>query len=174
MTGSRRKRLEQTLLHANCVAIGGSGVLILGKPGSGKSDLTLRLIDAAGSGLGQRPIKAMLVSDDQVLVKRRAGKLHASPPKAIAGLLEIRGYGIVRLPYRKSVSLALAVRLVPAAEIERLPGLEESRFEIAGVSLPLIRIDPAAASAPARLRAAISARPSRLRNRPVPGILRCP
>ncbi len=156
MTGSSRKSPEGILVHANCVALGRVGVLILGKPGSGKSDLTLRLIDAAGMGLGRKPIKAMLVSDDQVLVKRRAGKLYASPPKALAGLLEIRGLGIVRLPYRKSVAVALAVRLAPAARIERLPDLNKSRFEIAGLTLPLILIDPASASAPARLRAALA------------------
>ncbi len=156
MTGPRRKPLEPTLLHANCVAIGGLGVLILGKPGSGKSDLTLRLIDVPGSGLGRKPIRAILVSDDQVLVRVQAGKLHASPPKTIAGLLEIRGFGIVRVPYRKSVPLALAVRLTPAARIGRMP--EPSRFDIAGLSVPLIEIDPASPSAPARLRAALSSR----------------
>ena len=156
MTGPRRKPPEPTLLHANCVALGGVGVLILGPPGSGKSDLTLRLIDAPGRGLGPKPIKAMLVSDDQVLVTARAGKLHASPPKTIAGLLEIRGRGILRLAYRKSVPLALAVRLTPASRIERLP--EPAHFEIAGLSLPLIEIDAAAASAPARLRAALPLR----------------
>ncbi len=160
-------RLEQTLLHANCVAIGGAGVLILGKPGSGKSDLTLRLIDTAGSGLGGKPLKATLVSDDQVLVTRRAGKLHASPPKAIAGLLEIRGVGIVRLAYRKSVPLRLAVRLAPAAQIERLPGTANDRLEIAGLSLPAIDIDPAAASAPARLRAALASRKDRSTRNPL-------
>lgn len=166
MTGPRRKPPEPILLHANCVALGGLGVLILGKPGSGKSDLTLRLIDAPGGGLGQKPVKAMLVSDDQVLVRARAGKLVASPPKTIAGLLEIRGLGIMRLAYRKSVPLALAVRLTPASRIERLP--EPARFEIAGLSLPLVEIDAAMPSAPARLRAAL------LRKPPVPGILRCP
>jgi len=156
MTGRRRKPPEPTLLHANCVALGGVGVLILGKPGSGKSDLTLRLIDAPGVGLGRKLVKATLVSDDQVLVRVRAGKLVASPPKTIAGLLEIRGLGIMRLPYRKSVPLALAVRLTPATQIERLP--EPRRFAIAGLSLPLIDIDPAAAAAPARLRAALTGR----------------
>ncbi len=156
MTGPRRKPPEPTLLHANCVALGGVGVLIVGPPGSGKSDLTLRLIDAPGSGLGPKPVKAVLVSDDQVLVTARAGKLYASPPRTIAGLLEIRGQGIMRLPYRKSIGLALAVRLAPAAQIIRLP--EAARFEIAGLSLPLIEIDPASASAPARLRAALPSR----------------
>ncbi len=156
MTGPRRKPPEPVLLHANCVGLGGVGVLILGKPGSGKSDLTLRLIDASGAGLGRKPVKAALVSDDQVLVTARAGKLYASPPKAIAGLIEIRGLGIRRVPYSKSVLLALAVRLTPAAQIARLP--EPSRFAIAGLSLPLVEIDPASPSAPARLRAALTAR----------------
>ena len=89
----------------------------------------------------------------------RAGRLYAAPPKAIAGLLEIRGVGIVRVAYRKSVLLVLAVRLAPADAIERLPGTAKNRIEIAGLSLPVIEIDPAAASAPARLRAAIFPRP---------------
>jgi serine kinase of HPr protein (carbohydrate metabolism regulator) len=156
MTEPRRKPPEETLLHANCVALGARGVLILGRPGSGKSDLTLRLIDAAGLGFGRTPIKATLVSDDQVLVRRKAGRLHASPPATIAGLLEIRGMGLVRPPYRRSVALALAVRLTPAAQIDRLPGLAKNHIEIIGLSLPLIEIDPVAASAPSRIRAALA------------------
>ena len=51
--------------------------------------------------------------------------------------------------------MRLAVRLTPAAEIERMPDLGSARMEILGVSLPLILLDPLAASAPARLRAAL-------------------
>ena len=54
-----------------------------------------------------------------------------------------------------TAELKLAVRLTPAAEIERMPDLEKSTMEILGVSIPLILIDPEKASAPARLRAAL-------------------
>ena len=37
-----------TFLHATCVALAGAGVLLIGPPGSGKSDLALRLIDVDG------------------------------------------------------------------------------------------------------------------------------
>jgi hypothetical protein len=47
------------------------------------------------------------------------------------------------------------VRLRPAGEIERMPELADARHRVLGVSIPLIEIDPAAASAPARVRAAI-------------------
>ena len=42
---------EEALIHGTCIAIGAEGVLLVGKPGSGKSDLALRLIDQSGSGL---------------------------------------------------------------------------------------------------------------------------
>ena len=51
--------------------------------------------------------------------------------------------------------LRLAVRLTPAAEIERLPDLGQARMDILGIALPLILLDPQNASAPARLRAAL-------------------
>ena len=62
-----------TLIHASCVEFMGSGLLICGRPGSGKSDLCLRLIDAG----------AKFVSDDQTVVENRGGKLTASAPDSI-------------------------------------------------------------------------------------------
>lgn len=141
------------LLHATCVAIGGRGVLLRGPSGSGKSDLALRLIDASGRAHGEETLAARLVSDDQVRVRREGDRLYASAPPALAGLIEVRGLGIVRLDAAPETELALAVRLLPAAEIERLP--EPRRVEILGVALPQVEIDAAAASAPARVRVAL-------------------
>jgi hypothetical protein len=59
------------------------------------------------------------------------------------------------LPVRASVSLTLAVQLTEAAKIDRLPETDRARFEVLGVALPLVLIDPAYASAPARIRAAL-------------------
>ena len=89
------------LLHATCVAIDGRGVLLMGKPGSGKSDLALRLIDRG----------ALLVADDSTLVEPANGRLRATCPATIAGKLEVRGIGIVTLPSRGAAEIALCVAL---------------------------------------------------------------
>jgi HPr kinase/phosphorylase len=146
---------EEALIHATCLAIGGAGVLLVGKPGSGKSDLALRLIDGQGGGLTGAMRGARLVADDQVVVRRVAEQLLASAPPALHGKLEVRGLGIVAVPSEANVPLRLAVRLTPAAEIERLPELARARMEILGLAIPLVLIDPETASAPARIRAAL-------------------
>lgn len=121
------------LIHASCAARNGEGVLILGAPGAGKSDLLLRLLDHGFD----------LVADDQVNVE--AGR--AQPPPSLAGLLEVRGLGLIRMPHVAPVTLALAVRLERG---ERLPAPEADE-----TGLPLVRIDPALASAPARVAMAL-------------------
>lgn len=146
---------EEAILHGTCLAIGEAGVLLLGSPGAGKSDLALRLIDGAGTGLSGVQRLARLVADDQVLVRAGSGGLTASAPPSIAGKLEIRGLGIAEVPFRPGVMLSLAVQLTPASQIERMPAPEGMRIRILGHSLPLVRIDPAAASAAARVRAAL-------------------
>lgn len=147
--------VEQTLLHGSCIAVGGFGVLLLGSPGSGKSDLVLRMIDQPGTGFSGTLKAAQLVADDQLVIRLDKGKLRASAPPVIAGHLEIRGLGLVSLSHVPEVTLALAVRLTSAASIERLPDLEKSCFEVLGTRLPMILIDPVSASAPARIRAAL-------------------
>jgi HPr kinase/phosphorylase len=131
------------ILHGTCVALGEEGLLLLGKPGSGKSDLALRLIDEGG----------LLVADDQVRVAPRGASLIASAPPALAGLLEIRGIGIIRTAAKPEVELTVVIQLEKEALIDRLP--EEESHDILAVALPLYRIDPTAASATARARAAL-------------------
>lgn len=146
---------EPVTIHASCVALGDMGILIEGAPGSGKSDLVLRLIDEPGYGCADTLLRGRLVADDQTLIERRGNDLIASSPKPIAGLFEIRGQGIVKVHHLCDVKLALAVKLAPASEIERMP--EASFRHIAGVALRAIAIDPGKASAPARIRAALTA-----------------
>lgn len=146
---------EEALIHGTCIAVGGDGVLLVGKPGAGKSDLALRLIDQGGGGLSGLPRRAELVADDQVVIRRQGHALIASAPAALRGKLEIRGLGIAELSVAAECPLRLAVRLTPAAEIERMPDLGAARMDILGVALPLILLDPQNASAPARLRAAL-------------------
>ena len=131
-------------IQATCVAIDGTGVLIRGAPGSGKSDLALRLIDGG----------AKLVADDLVEIAVRDGRavarLPADTPADCRGRLEVRGIGLLAVPSVAQAALALAVELVPGGPAERLP--EPATVELGGIPLPLIRLDGLAASAPARVR----------------------
>jgi HPr kinase/phosphorylase len=145
---------SQIVLHGTCVSVGGEGVLILGKPGSGKSALALRLVDEPGHGISGVPLRSELVADDQVIVTRDQGRLMASAPGALRGKLEIRGLGIVTLATPPSAPLALVVKLQDHSAIERLP--DPATFEILGMALPLVEIDAKMASGPARLRAALN------------------
>lgn len=132
-------------LHATCIAINRLGVLLRGPSGSGKSDIALRLIDQSTD--------AILVADDRVDVNARDGGLYASAPGAIAGLLEVRGVGVMRVPHAADAKLALIVDLTDAANILRLPDVLFE--EMLGVQLPRIRLAPFEASAPAKLRQAL-------------------
>jgi HPr kinase/phosphorylase len=143
-------------VHATCVSLNGQGVLIRGRPGSGKSELALRLIDMPGYGAGEDVFRGRLVADDQVRVEAKAGALWASPPEALQGLLELRGQGLLALPFAAEAKLALIVDLVPAGELERLPEPEALKAEIAGVSLPRIPLDGREPAAPAVIRAVLS------------------
>jgi len=130
-------------LHATCVSIGDSGVLLRGAPGSGKSDLALRLIDDGG----------YLIADDQVLVERTDNRLVARAPTALGGLLEVRGLGIVKAPFRPQATLALVVDLAPAGAGERLPAPDHCNID--GIELSRLVIAPRHASADAIIRLAL-------------------
>ena len=121
------------LIHASCAARDGSGVLLTGPSGSGKSDLLLRLIDRGYS----------LVADDQVEIVDG----HAQPSPALAGLLEIWGLGLFHFPFVAPVPIVLTVELAPAI---RLP---EARADHRGH--PIVVIDPTLVSAAKRLDLAL-------------------
>jgi serine kinase of HPr protein (carbohydrate metabolism regulator) len=147
--------VDEVLLHATCVSVAGVGVILFGPPGSGKSDLALRLIDQPGCGISGAVKPTQLVADDQVAVKLKDGKLIASAPPTISGLIEIRGLGLVGIARCAEVSLSLAVQLTANALIERAPDSQENRYDILGTSLPIVCVDPTSASAPSRVRAAV-------------------
>ncbi len=132
--------MEQHLIHATCVAIDGAGVLLLGAPASGKSDLALRLMDGG----------AQLVADDQVSLVRDGTDLVASAPRNIVGRLEVRGVGIIPIDALPLATLGLAIELTEPETLDRLP--EKTIWEALGVSIPLVRLAPFEASAAAKAR----------------------
>ena len=142
-------------LHATCVAIDGAGVLLRGPSGAGKSDLALRLIDRG----------AVLVADDQVLVAREGERLVATAPEQIAGRIEVRGLGILRLP-ATAAAVLLAIDLVPPAEVERLPSRRLLTLE--GIDMPCLSLNPFECSAPAKVRLAVRAAASDINDCPDP------
>lgn len=133
------------LLHGTCLEIDGVGVLLRGPSGSGKSDLALRMMDGG----------ARLVADDQVETQALGGRLRAVAPKALDGLMEVRGVGVVSVPTIASVEVGLVIELMPSEDVPRMP--EPSHTEIEGVRLPLFPIAPFESSAAAKLRLAVRA-----------------
>lgn len=139
-------------IHATCVALSVEGtwrgVLLRGPSGAGKSDLALRLIDGG----------ARLVADDRTDLTVESGNLMARAPSVLAGLIEARGIGILRLHADQvlaAAAVALIVDLVPAADVERLP---EARFAaLAGVRIPLCRLTAFDASTAVKIRLALGA-----------------
>ncbi len=119
-------------VHGTCVLLAGAatafgapedaGLLLLGESGAGKSDLALRLIERG----------AMLVADDQVVLSVRSGRLIGRAPENLAGLIEVRGVGIVRVPHVSEAAICLAIALDPPnapsgqADKPRLP--DPARF----------------------------------------------
>lgn len=140
--GSTLAIMEQ--IHATCIDIDGKGILLRGPSGCGKSDLALRLIDGG----------ARLVADDRTNLTLRDDAVIATAPDEIAGKMEVRGLGVRSVDVLAQTPLALVADLVNPADVERIP--KPASVELRGLSLPLIRLAPFEASAPAKLRAALN------------------
>jgi HPr kinase/phosphorylase len=112
----------------------------------------LRLIERGG----------VLVADDRVDLFESDGRLWGSAPAGLAGLLEIRGVGIVSLPHRSEAAIALVIELVAPNVVPRLP--EHGTYEPPemlglpeGARPPLLRLAALESSAPAKITAAAAA-----------------
>jgi HPr kinase/phosphorylase len=151
--------LSKVTVHGTAVLVGDCGVLIRGIPGSGKSSLALRLIDSAGYGVGAALMRAKLIADDQVELESRGGAIAMAAPKRLAGILEIRGYGIVQLAHTTGIALGLVVDLTDLA-IQRMPEEKALQTTILGVTIQALPINAADPAAAAKIRVAV-AKPSR-------------
>ena len=137
------------LVNGTAVAWRGEGILILGPTGSGKSDLTLRLIDSG----------ATQIADDVVELKREGrGLLLSFPPEGPAdlkGKMEVKGLGIMSVPVAPpEMPLALVVRSTPREHVELIPESLESEW--LGLKVTTIGIHLMEPSAPAKVRLALA------------------
>ena len=145
------------LKHGTLVQVANLGVLILGKSGSGKSALALSMIDQPGRGIGKEVLAAMLVADDQVCLSQDevSGKIIGKPPGSLAGLMEIRGIGIVSLAYVPSCYVDLIVQISAPDEIERMPDFPNDSTQILGKAIPVIKVSAHDTTASAKIRVGI-------------------
>lgn len=133
-------------IHASCVSWKNKGILIIGKTGSGKSDLCLRLIQEYG---------AFLVADDRVILNVSHETIFASSPDSIKHMLEVRGVGILKAPSVDSCPINIVVELTCDKDnIERLPDDEFGNYE--DIRIPLIRLHAFEVSATHKIIAALS------------------
>lgn len=114
---------------ASAVAIGDRALAIEGPPGSGKSSLTLALIDRG----------AVLIGDDGVSLTRQGDRVIASVPPNIAGKIELRGVGLFDVPVSAPLPLALLLSLGVGGE--RLPEAASHR-ELLGIEVPCLPFYP--------------------------------
>lgn len=133
------------MVHATCVRILETGVLLRGPSGGGKSDAALRLIDAG----------ALLVADDQVDLRCERGRVIARPPANLEGLMEVRGLGVLPVEHLTESEVGIVVDLVPADAVERMPVPRATR--LVDRDVPLIALHPFESSFVAKVKLAVVA-----------------
>ena len=127
-------------LYATAVAYCGFGVLIRGPSGSGKSDLALRLIEDG----------ANLIADDQVIIESVREELYLTSPDSISGLIEVRGFGVIKIESVRDVKLGLIVDLDPSFKTQRSPKMKEELIK--NIIVPVINMKAFESSVLARIK----------------------
>lgn len=125
--------------HGTAVAIGGYGALLMGPSGSGKSDLALRFL-SCGLALANEAQPPALVGDDQILISQESGKLMLRPAETLAGLMEVRGLGIVKMAYVGQAELCLVIKLGDAQSVPRMPEAPLPVTSILGLDVPTLSL----------------------------------
>jgi len=126
--------MPATNIHATGLVLGSTGLILRGPSGAGKSLLALELIDEWEA----RGLDGRLVSDDRIDIEATRTGLVMHAPKAIEGLVELRGRGIVSRPFVARAPLHLVVDLVDALErmveedslVTTLEGVEIARCPV--------------------------------------------
>ena len=132
-------------IHGSSIALEDNGVLIVGRSGSGKSELALRLIDSGGT----------LISDDQTLCLKKQNEIFLFSIKAIYGLLEIRNMGIIKVPYVENVKMKIIVSLVQKKTVQLY---SKNKKRLLGINFPHLEIEPNEISAVAKIKLKLNER----------------
>lgn len=150
------------IVHGTAITRGSRAVLLRGPSGAGKSDLALRALatplDALDGTSGQDGFQ--LVGDDQVVVRRSGDGLTVHAHPRLAGLIEVRGIGIVPVAHAGPAALVLIAELVSGGAVDRLPDPWPTE-SLLGITLPVLRIVAFEASAPLKLALALAQEPWR-------------
>ncbi len=144
--GGKQKNCPcSTTIHGSALLIGENGLLLRGASGSGKSALSLALVEMARA----RGLFGRLIGDDRLQLCCRHGRLIARPHPAIAGLIEARGQGILPVSYEPVGVIRLVVDLLGAGSqpAPRLPPQESLTASLCGVLLPRLWADASKAFA---------------------------
>jgi serine kinase of HPr protein (carbohydrate metabolism regulator) len=123
-------------IHGTAIVIGTTGLLFLGPSGWGKSMLAFTCLTQAK----RLHLFSALVADDQVFLSRKNSQIIADCPPALAGLIELRGTGIVHHSHISQAILHYAVLPGSAAGAARLPPENETVTIGSDFTLPAIRL----------------------------------
>jgi HPr kinase/phosphorylase len=134
-------------IHGTCVALGSRAAILTGPSGSGKSDLALRFIHTAPG-----PLAAALIADDQTYIRAKDDRLIATAPDTIAGQIEVRGIGIVTVPYQVEAEVVVLVELASRERIPRMPPSPLPHRRLCGIDVPILLLYPFEPSAALKLR----------------------
>jgi len=119
----------QLNIHATGLVLGEVGLLLRGPSGAGKSLLALELLDQ----YALREQNGFLVSDYRLDLTVSNGAIIMHAPPAIAGLVELRGRGIVSRPFLEQAPLHLVVDLVD--DLVRMVEEEELETDLMGMTV---------------------------------------
>ncbi len=138
---------DSETVHATALVAGETGILITGPSGSGKSRIAMELIQAARADARF----AALIGDDRVGLRRVGDRVLATAPRAISGMIELRGSGILKMPHLPCAVMHVAVAANHTAGDMRLPPADDRYCPVPDIKLPLIYLVPGYLSNPLEL-----------------------
>lgn len=122
--------MEQEILHGSAFNYKGAGCLVLGASGTGKSRLLAEAIT----------LGAKLVADDRVILGQMLGLLAAAPVPQLLGVIELRGFGLVKMnDFASKQMIHLVIELDPTADT-RLPERQTRLYQ--GIEVPYLCLPP--------------------------------
>jgi HPr kinase/phosphorylase len=130
----------QRSVHGTLVDVYGIGLLLVGKPGIGKSEVALDLVER-----GHR-----LVADDVVMVTKQEGDiLMGSGTDLVQHFMEVRGLGLVdiramfgirAIRFQKRVEIVVNMQLWDEDKEYTRINMVEATHDILGVDLPMVQV----------------------------------